>query len=100
MKMSKLSNLEFFKLVAGNGDAGSAESRFIYPPSIAKTLGFKLLRFAPGTSTMAMVAGTENPGNPRSTIQSGVLGDVIGSTVGTTQLPSSPDDESFPPPVR
>lgn len=39
--MTKLSNLEFFKLVAGNGDAGSEESRFIYPPAIAKTLGVR-----------------------------------------------------------
>ena len=37
--MSKLSNLEFFKLVTANGDAPAAESRFIYPPAIAKTLG-------------------------------------------------------------
>jgi hypothetical protein len=38
-KISKLSNLEFFKIVAANGDPGSEESRFIYPTVIANTLG-------------------------------------------------------------
>ena len=42
-KMGKLSNWEFFKLVVADGDAASAESRFLYPPAIAKTLGFKLI---------------------------------------------------------
>jgi hypothetical protein len=41
--MGKLSNLEFFKLVVADGDGASAESRFLYPPAIAKTLGFKLI---------------------------------------------------------
>ncbi len=50
--MSKLSNLEFFKLVTANGDAPAAESRFIYPPAIAKTLDFKLIEVGPGTATI------------------------------------------------
>jgi hypothetical protein len=74
--MSKLSNLEFFKLVAGNGDAGPAESRFIYPPAIARTLGFNLLEVAPGTATMEIVADTDKHANPMGTIHGGVLCDI------------------------
>ena len=55
--MSKLSNLDFFKLVAADGEAPAAESRFIYPPAIAKTLGFKLIEVGPGTATMEIVVG-------------------------------------------
>ena len=58
--MNRLSNLEFFKLVAGNGDAGSEESRFIYPPAIAKTLGFKLV--AQVTSTVMTLRGDQASG--------------------------------------
>jgi len=56
MKMNRLSNLEFFRLVARNGEAGTEESRFIYPPTIQKTLGFKLIDVGPGTATMEIVA--------------------------------------------
>ena len=80
--MSKLSNLEFFKLVAGNGDAGPAESRFIYPPAIAKTPGFKLLEVAPGTATMEIVADTDKHANPMGTIHGGVLCDIADAVLG------------------
>ncbi len=81
--MSKLSNLEFFKLVAGNGDAGSEESRFIYPPAIAKTLGFKLIDVGPGTATMEIVADAHKHANPMGTIHGGVLCDIADAAIGT-----------------
>ncbi len=93
--MSKLSNLEFFKLVVGNGDAASAESRFIYPPAIAKTLGFKLLEVAPGTATMEIVADTDKHANPMGTIHGGVLCDIADAAIGTAHATSLEEGESF-----
>jgi len=95
MKVSKLSNLEFFKLVAGNGDAGSAESRFIYPPAIARTLGFKLLEVAPGTATMEIVADTDKHANPMGTIHGGVFCDIADAAIGTAHATTLDEDESF-----
>src|SRR5207253_5816440 len=95
MKMSKLANLEFFKLVAGNGDVGSAESRFIDPPAIAKTLGFKLLEVAPGTATMEIVADTDKHANPMGTIHGGVLCDIADAAIGTAHATSLEEGESF-----
>jgi hypothetical protein len=74
--MSKLSNLEFFKLVAGDGEVGSEESRFMYPPAIAKTLGFKLIEVGHGTATMEIVVATDKHANPMGTIHGGVLCDI------------------------
>ena len=54
--MSKLSNLEFFRKVAETGEAPAEGSRFIYPPTIAKTLGFRLIEVGPGTATMELMA--------------------------------------------
>ena len=93
--MSKLSNLEFFKLVAGNGNAGSAESRFIYPPAIARTLGFNLLEVAPGTATMEIVADTDKHANPMGTIHGGVLCDIADAAIGTAHATTLDEDESF-----
>ena len=93
--MSKLSNLEFFKLVAGNGDAGSAESRFIYPPAIARTLGFKLLEVASGTATMELVADTDKHANPMGTIHGGVLCDIADAAIGTAHATGLEEGESF-----
>src|SRR5213083_3761939 len=95
MKMSKLANLEFFKLVAGNGDAGSAESRFIYPPAIAKTLGFRLIEVGPHTATMELVANTEIHANPMGTIHGGVLCDIADAAIGTAHAASLKEEESF-----
>jgi len=93
--MSKLSNLEFFKLVAGTGDAGSAESRFIYPPAIARTLGFNLLEVGPGTATMEIVADTDKHANPMGTIHGGVLCDIADAAIGTAHATNLDEDESF-----
>jgi uncharacterized protein (TIGR00369 family) len=93
--VNKLSNLEFFKLVAGGGDSGAAESRFIYPPAIARTLGFKLLEVAPGTAMMEMVADTDKHANPMGTIHGGVLCDIADAAIGTAHATTLDEDESF-----
>ena len=93
--MNGLSNLEFFRLVAGTGDAGSEESRFIYPPAIAKTLDFKLIDVGPGTATMEMVADIEKHANPMGTIHGGVFCDMADAAIGTAHAASLVEGESF-----
>ncbi len=93
--MSKLSNLEFFKLVAADGETPAAESRFIYPPAIAKTLGFKLIEVGPGTATMEIVVDTDKHANPMGTIHGGVLCDIADAAIGTARATSLEEGESF-----
>lgn len=93
--MSKLSNLEFFQLVAANGEAPAEQSRFIYPPAIAKTLGFKLTEVGPGTATMEIVADTQKHANPMGTVHGGVLCDIADAAIGTAHATSLKEDESF-----
>jgi uncharacterized protein (TIGR00369 family) len=94
-EMSKLSNLEFFKIVAANGDAGAKESRFIFPPAIAKTLGFKLIEVGPGTATMELLSDTEKHANPMGTIHGGVLCDIADAAIGTAHATTLEEGESF-----
>src|SRR6266705_4364775 len=93
--MSKLSNLEFFRLVTANGDAPAAESRFIYPPAIAKTLGFRLIEVGPGTATMEIVVDADKHANPMGTVHGGVLCDVADAAIGTAHAMSLGEGESF-----
>jgi uncharacterized protein (TIGR00369 family) len=93
--MSKLSNLEFFKKVAANGDAGPDESRFIYPPAIATTLGFKLIEVGLGTASMEILTDTEKHANPMGTIHGGVLCDIADAAIGTAHATTLEEGESF-----
>ena len=93
--MTKLSNLEFFKLVAANGDAGSEKSRFIYPSSIAKTLGFKLVEVGPATATIEILTDTERHANPMGTVHGGVLCDIADAAIGTAHASTLDEGESF-----
>jgi len=93
--MGKLSNLEFFRKVAETGAVPAQESRFIYPPTIAKTLGFRLIEVGPGTATMELMANTEIHANPMGTIHGGVLCDIADAAIGTAHATSLKEDESF-----
>jgi uncharacterized protein (TIGR00369 family) len=93
--VSKLSNLEFFRLVAANGEAPAEGSRFIYPPAIAKTLGFRLTEVGPGTATMEIVADTEKHANPMGPIHGGVLCDLADAAIGTAHATGLAEGESF-----
>ena len=95
MKMNRLSNLEFFTLVARNGEAGTEESRFIYPPTIQKTLGFKLIDVGPGTATMEIVAETQKHANPMGTIHGGVFCDIADAAIGIAHATGLAENESF-----
>ena len=93
--MGKPSNLEFFTKVAETGEAPADRSRFIYPPAIAKTLGFRLIEVGPGTATMELMADTETHANPMGTIHGGVLCDIADAAVGTAHATTLKEDESF-----
>jgi len=93
--MSKLSNLEFFRKVAETGEAPAEGSRFIYPPAIAKTLGFRLIEVGPGTATMELMADTEVHANPMGTIHGGVWCDMADAAIGTAHATSLEEGESF-----
>jgi len=93
--MGKLSNLEFFTEMAETGEAPAEGSRFIYPPTIAKTLGFRLIEVGPGTATMELMADTEIHANPMGTIHGGVLCDIADAAIGTAHATSLKEDESF-----
>ena len=93
--MDKLSNLEFFRKVAETGEAPAAGSRFIYPPTIAKTLGFRLIEVGPGTATMELMAATEIHANPMGTVHGGVLCDIADAAIGTAHATTLTEDESF-----
>jgi uncharacterized protein (TIGR00369 family) len=93
--MGKLSNLEFFRKMAETGEAPAEGSRFIYPPAIAKTLGFRLIEVGPGTATMELVADTETHANPMGTIHGGVLCDIADAAIGTAHATGLKEDESF-----
>ena len=93
--MGKLSNLEFFRKVAETGEAPAEGSRFIYPPPIAKTLGFQLIEVGPGTATMELMADIEIHANPMGTIHGGVLCDIADAAIGTAHATSLKEDESF-----
>src|SRR5258705_12839346 len=93
--MDKLSTLDFFRRVAEPGEATAEGSRFIYPPAIAKTLGFKLIEVGPGTATMEIVADIQKHANPMGTVHGGVLCDIADAAIGTAHATSLKEDESF-----
>jgi uncharacterized protein (TIGR00369 family) len=94
-KMSKLSNLEYFKIVAANGNAGAEVSRFRYPPPIGKTLGFNLVEVGKATATIELLTDTEKHANPMGTIHGGVLCDIADAAIGTAHATTLLDGESF-----
>jgi uncharacterized protein (TIGR00369 family) len=93
--MSKLSNLEYLQAVASKGDAGSEESRFRYPPAIARTLGFNLVEVGPATATVEILTDPEKHGNPMGTVHGGVLCDIADAAIGTAHATTLLEGESF-----
>ena len=81
--------------MAETGEAPAEGSRFIYPPAIAKTLGFRLIEVGPGTATMELMADTEVHANPMGTIHGGVWCDMADAAIGTAHATSLEEGESF-----
>src|SRR5215471_2396650 len=93
--MNKLSNLEVFRKIAETGDLPPEGSRFIYPPAIARTLGFKLVAVGAGTATIEIIADTEVHANPMGTIHGGVLCDIADAAIGMAFASTLAAEESF-----
>ncbi len=93
--MGKQSNLEFFRTVAETGGSPAEASRFIYPPTIAKTLGFRLIEVGTGTATIELMADTDIHANPMGTIHGGVLCDIADAAIGMAHATRLEEDESF-----
>ena len=77
------------------GEIPAEESRFIYPPTIARTLGFKLVDVGLGTATIEIFADIERHGNPMGTIHGGVLCDVADAAIGMAHATNLEPEESF-----
>src|ERR1044071_4188699 len=82
-------------MAVATGNAGSAESRFNYPPPISKTIGFKLIEVGPATATIELLTDTEKHANPMGTIHGGVLCDIADAAIGTAPPTTLLDGESF-----
>lgn len=93
--MNKLSNLELFRRIVETGEVPVEGCRFIYPPAIGRTLGFKLVDVGPGTATIEILADTEIHANPMGTIHGGVLCDIADAAIGMAHAAGLEEGESF-----
>jgi uncharacterized protein (TIGR00369 family) len=67
----------------------------IYPPPIAKTLGFDLIELGEATATLEMKTDLKIHANPMGTIHGGVLCDIADAAIGTAHSTTLQDNESF-----
>jgi len=67
----------------------------VYPPPIAKTLGFDLVAIGEGTATMEMQTKVNVHSNPLGTIHGGVLCDLADAAIGTAHAATLQEGESF-----
>ncbi len=90
-----MSNLEFLKRIAANEEVDANEFRFTYPPTIATTLGFKLIEVGPGTATVELITDRTRHANPMGTIHGGVLCDIADAAIGMAHVGGLEPDQSF-----
>jgi uncharacterized protein (TIGR00369 family) len=88
-------NLEELKAIVTGGGFSHPESRFKYPPAIAKTLGFKLTEVDLGSATIMMEANLDIHANPMGTLHGGVLCDLADLAIGTAHASTLQEGESF-----
>ena len=67
----------------------------VYPPPIAKTLGFDLVSIGEATATLEMITDPVRHGNPMGTIHGGVLCDIADAAIGTAHVTTLQEGESF-----
>ena len=70
-------------------------TRFKYPPPIAKTLGFDLIDCSERTATIEIVTDVAKHANPMGTLHGGVLCDVADAAIGTAHATGLGEGESF-----
>jgi uncharacterized protein (TIGR00369 family) len=93
--MSRISNLDYLRKLLNGAVTPSDKSSFNFPFPIMKTLGFRLLEVNEATASMEMEVKTELHANPMGTIHGGVLCDIADAAIGTAQLTTVADGESF-----
>lgn len=71
------------------------QAAFVYPPPIAKTLGFDLIAIGEGTATFEMQTKVDSHANPMGTIHGGVLCDIADAAIGTAHFATLQEGESF-----
>jgi uncharacterized protein (TIGR00369 family) len=75
--------------------APGESSQMVYPPTIADTLGFRLIAVEEGTATLEMLTDPARHANPMGTIHGGVLCDIADAAIGTAHAFSLDEGESF-----
>ena len=93
--MANLKNLEFFQKYLIDDTTGGGDSRFTFPPPIAKTLGMKLVAISEASSTFEMMTNPAVHANPMGTIHGGVLSDLADLAIGTAHASTLLEGESF-----
>jgi uncharacterized protein (TIGR00369 family) len=71
------------------------KTSMIYPPPIARTLGFDLVDLGEGTATIGIEIDPARHANPMGTVHGGVLCDIADFAIGTAHAATLAEDESF-----
>lgn len=67
----------------------------VYPPPVAKTLGFELIEVGDVYAVIEMEADPERFGNPMKTIHGGILCDIADAAIGTAHSTTLEEGESY-----
>lgn len=88
-------NLKDLEEIVNNGGKSINGSPFIYPPAIAKMLGFNLVAVGEATASIEITTDPEMHANPIGTLHGGVLCDIADAAIGTAHATTLQDGESF-----
>ncbi len=83
--------VKYVNKTLGEGD----ETTIVYPPPIAKTLGFDLVEIGQAAATIEMQLDPAAHANPMGTIHGGVLCDIADAAIGTAHATTLQENESF-----
>lgn len=75
--------------------SGEDRTSMVYPPPIAKTLGFDLVEIGDSTATLEMQTDVKVHANPMGTVHGGVLCDLADAAIGTAHSTTLEEGESF-----
>jgi uncharacterized protein (TIGR00369 family) len=70
-------------------------TRMVYPPPVAKTLGFDLVEIGDRTATIEMQTDVKVHANPMGAVHGGVLADLADAAIGTAHCTTLEEGESF-----
>jgi uncharacterized protein (TIGR00369 family) len=70
-------------------------TRMVYPPPIARTIGFELVELGHASATFRLQTDPAVHANPMGTVHGGVLCDLADAAIGTAHATTLEEDESF-----